>query len=93
MKNYPFFKIETRKYPKQYSKEGTIGILEERWERILDDDGNLQYHYTYRPDGGQLFFTVQWNLITFLILLMSVILFAIIRFLNEFIGYKNMKKL
>ena len=21
MKNYPFFKIETRKYPKQYSKE------------------------------------------------------------------------
>ena len=30
MKNYPFFKIETRKYPKQYSKEGTIGILEER---------------------------------------------------------------
>ena len=59
MKNYPFFKIEIRKYPKKFSKQFTIFRMEERWERILDDVGNIQYHYTYRPDEGQLFFTVQ----------------------------------
>ena len=59
MKQQTKFKVAVRKYPIEYSREGTIGLMQEKWERILDDNGVIQYHYAYRPEEGQVFYTVQ----------------------------------